>query len=424
MTIAERSNKTAPKSTSTPYEGVGRQAWILLWIAFGIFVILLFGIPFTLNWYLHNATNPLPARVEGIRGTTLVMGPNSKDATAVIETMDMQEGETIRTDDTARANFSIYAPDAPRDSLTTIQLRSNSELVFEQARTARFGLSENPDYANFLLNVGRARVTGNTDNGKVLGITVTTPHSVVRLRNGSAAIAVENDSTEVTARSGEVEVIALGRMVVLTSGRRTRIPLGEPPGNPQASSKNLITNGDFEQPLEPTWTIEKVVDAGDTSNVTYGDVSVVNSGGRQAAYFVREGEEGIHTETAIVQEINADVLDYDSLILRMDARLISQSLQGGGIQSSEFPLMVRIDFIDVYGKPQFWTYGFYMVDPVANWPIRDGEKIPSFVWYEYESPDFLNSPTFPRPQTVTSIRVYASGHNYRSQASGIELIAR
>ncbi len=158
--------------------------------------------------------------------------------------------------------------------------------------------------------------------------------------------------------------------------------------------------------------------------MTYGEVSIVSSGGRQAAYFVREGEEGIHTETAITQQIDEDVFEYDSLILRMDARLISQSLQGGGIQSSEFPLMVRIDFIDIYGNPQFWTHGFYMVDPVANWPLRDGEKIPSFVWYEYESPDFLNSPTFPRAQTVTSIRVYASGHNYRSQVSGIELIAR
>ena len=398
MTLAERSNKIAGHPPAKSYENVGRQAWILLWIAFGIFVILLVGIPFTLNWYLQNATNPLPARVEGIRGTTLVVRSESEAATAVIETMDMQEGDTIRTDDTARANVSIYATDAPRDSLATIQLRSNSELIFEQARTARFGFSDNPDHAEFQLNVGRARVTGSADDGRVLNITITTPQGAVHLRNGSAAIAVDNDSTEVNARSGEVEVIAQGRLVVLNAGRRSTIALGEPPSDPQASSKNLVANGDFSRPPEPTWTIEKVVDVADASHVTYGEVSIVNSGGRQAAYFVREGEEGIHTETAIIQEINADVFDYDSLILRMDVRLISQSLPGGGIQSSEFPLMARIDFIDVYGKPQFWTHGFYMVDPVANWPIRDGEKVPSFVWYEYESPDFLNSPTFPRPR--------------------------
>ena len=424
MAIAEQSSKTAQQSTATPYEGVGRQAWILLWIAFGIFIIMLVGIPLTLNWYLHNATSPLPARVEGIRGTTLVVNADTEEVTAVIEAMDMQEGDIIRTDDTARANLSIFTPDAPLDSLATVQLRSNSEMVLEQARTARFELSDTTDNADLQLNVGRARVTGSADNGQVLDITITTPHTIVRLRNGSAAVAVDNDSTEVTARSGEVEVIAQGRMVVLTAGRRTTVSFGEVPGNPEASSKNLITNGNFSQPLDSAWTVEKVVDAGDTSNVTYGDVSIINSGGRQAAYFVREGEEGIHTETAIVQQLDADVLEYDSLILRMDARLISQSLQGGGIQSSEFPLMVRIDFTDIYGNPQFWTHGFYMVDPVANWPIRDGEKIPSFVWYEYESPDFLNSPTFPRTQTVTSIRIYASGHNYRSQASGIELIAR
>jgi len=77
MAIAEQSSKTTQQSTETPYENVGRQAWILLWIAFGIFVILLLGIPLSLNWYLHSATDPLPARVEGIRGTTLVVKADS-----------------------------------------------------------------------------------------------------------------------------------------------------------------------------------------------------------------------------------------------------------------------------------------------------------------------------------------------------------
>jgi hypothetical protein len=118
------------------------------------------------------------------------------------------------------------------------------------------------------------------------------------------------------------------------------------------------------------------------------------------------------------------VLDTESLIFRFDVRLINQSLPGGGIQSSEFPMMVRIDFIDVNGTPQFWTHGFYMVDPIENWPLRDGDKIPGLVWYAYESPDFMKSETFPRPAKVVSVRIYASGHNYRSQAADIELIAK
>ena len=424
MATVDVPGKTLPQKTANPYERVGRQAWILLWIAFAIFMFALIGIPLSINWYIHNATVFLPTQVEAIRGTTLVMEPDSDEATAVIGTMEMVEGELIRTDETSRANVSIFGSEQAVDSLATLQLRSNSELILDTARTPRFEASDEGDHVNLMLNLGRAHVTASAEDGRVFNIRITTPHGEVRLHDGSAAIAVDNDSTEVSARTGEVEVEAMGRTVILTDGRRSTIAFDQPPSYPSASSQNLVINGDFSQPLEGTWDIELQVDAGDPSSVTYGDVSIVNSGGREAAYFVREGEEGIHTETAIVQEINADVLDFDSLVLRMDARLISQSLPGGGIQSSEFPLMVRIDFIDIDGNSRFWTWGFYADDPVANWPIRDGEKVPSFVWYEYESPDFLNSPTFPRPQTVTSIRVYASGHNYRSQASGIDLIAQ
>ncbi len=420
-TASQQSHSPSPP---VPYENVGRQAWILLWIAFATFTILLVGVPLSINWYIHNATRPLPTQVEAIRGTTLIMTENSEEPTAVINTIEASEGEIIRTDDIARANMSVYESEQTQDTLTTVQLRSNSELVVDQVRTPRFNQSQGYNTVGLSLNLGRARVTGNPSEERDLDISVTTPHSTIRFQDGSAAIAVNNDTTEVSARRGEVSVEAEGRTVIFSDGRRTTVMLGSPPTYPQATSQNLVANGDFSQPLEETWIKEQIVDAGDLSDVIYGDASVIDIGGRLAAYFVRnDAIGGIHTETSLTQKIDTDVQDFDSLVLRLDARLISQSLSGGGILSSEFPLMVRIDFIDIDGNPQFWTWGFYAVDPVDNWPIRDGEKIPSFVWYEYESPDFLQSPTFPRPQKVVSIRVYASGHNYRSQVSDIGLIA-
>lgn len=415
---------TTLASSPNSYESVGRQAWIILWSAFIIFLVLLIGIPLSIRWYLYNATEHRLTQVETIAGTPLVIDSTDNSTTPVLGAVPLREGQVIRTDDSARANVSIYTSANASDSLATIQLRSNSDLLFEKARTPRFSLSPNPDEIDVRLNVGRARVTGDAVGDRELVISITTPHAVIRLHNGSVAIAVSNDSTEVSVRSGSAEVSAQNRVVMLSNRRRTVVPLGQPPSLPEASSRNFVRNGDFSQPLAGTWEVETVVDARDPSSVASGTVILVESGGRMAAYFVREGEEDIHTETAIRQQLNVDVLDFDSLNLRLDVRLISQSLPGGGIQSSEFPLMVRIDFIDIDGNPQFWTHGFYAVDPVANWPIRDGEKIPNFVWYEYESPDFLNSETFPRPQKVTSIRVYASGHNYRSQVSGIELIAK
>jgi hypothetical protein len=409
------------------YERVGRQAWIILWLAFFAFLVIIIGAPLGLNWYLHNATRPMAVRVEAVTGATLILPENDGDPIAVVDAQFIREGDRVRTDQDARANLSIFDTPEDPESLASVQLRTNTEVELLIARRPRFSRSELPRQLAFGLLSGRARVTSGAHDDRPLVVHIETPQALIKVSNGSAAIAVSNELTEVTARSGQVSVIAQGREVVLNKGRRTTVAFGEPPSDPQPADTNLVKNGDFSQPLESAWRVESIVDARDLSNVTFGSVSVINAGGRNVAYFQRDAQgedKNLHSETAIIQEIDADVLDVDSLIFRFDVRLISQSLPGGGIQSSEFPMMVRIDFIDVFGKPQFWTHGFYMVDPVENWPLRDGEKIPGLVWYAYESPDFMKSDTFPRPAKVVSIRIYASGHNYRSQAADIELIAK
>jgi len=417
---------STPTATTRSYEAVGRQAWIVLWTAFALFLLIVIGTPLLIRWYLQNATIPRFARVEVIRGTALVTGSDGETVTAVVDVWPIpREGALLRTDETARANISVYSDEKAAVNLVTAQLRNNGELRFLRARAPRFRRSTLPERVEFQLGIGRVRITGHTRLDRPVDILVNTPHARISLRDGDdVAIAVTNENTEVSVRNGTARVEAQGQRVFLSSGQRTAVRLGQPPSAPMAGPVNLVVNGDFTAPLEGTWQVEAMVDARDPTHVAYGTVTIVEAGERKAAYFEREGEDGIHTETAITQEINADVLDYDSLILRLDVRLISQSLPGGGQQSSEFPLMARIDFIDVDGNPQFWTWGFYAVDPIANWPIRDGEKIPAFLWYDYESPDFLNSPTFPRPQKVTRIRIYASGHNYRSMVTGIGLIAQ
>ncbi|HID33431.1 MAG TPA: hypothetical protein EYP25_02490 [Anaerolineae bacterium] len=421
------SASTIQSLPSDAYERVGRQAWIILWLAFVAFLVMITGGPLAVNWYIHNATRPMAVRVEAVTGATLILPAEHGDPIAVVDSHYIQEGDSVRTDQDARANLAIV--DSPDDveSLASVQLRTNSEVELITARRPRFQRSVMPRQLALRLHSGRARVTSGLADGRPLKVHIQTPQGLVVVSNGSAAIAVTNEATEVTARNGKVSLIAQGREVVLSKGRRAIIAFGQPPSDSQPADKNLVSNGDFSQPLESTWRVESIVDARDLSNVTFGSVDVINTGGRNVVYFQREaqGEDAnLHSETAIVQDIDADVFDVESLVFRFDVRLISQSLPGGGIQSSEFPMMVRIDFVDVYGKPQFWTHGFYMVDPIENWPLRDGEKIPGLVWYAYESPDFMQSETFPRPAKVTRIRIYASGHNYRSQAADIELIAK
>lgn len=397
----------------------------MLWVAFGMLVLTCIGAPIVVRWYLQYATRPHYAEVQTIRGATMVEDGRSGEVTAVVSSMPIRAGDLVRTDEESRANVTIFTQPEASSDLVTVQLRNNGDLELLRARDPRFDYSSAPHEVELKLDLGTARVTANTIEDRPVAISIQTPHAVIRMTDGDdAAITVSNERTEVSDRDGSVQVEAQGQAVELQSGQRVAVEFGQSPSLPEAGPINLVENGDFSAPLEGTWAVEAIVDAGDPSSVTYGDVQVVESGERMAASIKRDGENGIHTETALVQKIDADVLDFDSLILRLDARVLSQSLPGGGQQSSEFPLTARIDFIDIDGNARFWTWGFYSVDPVANWPIRDGEKIPPFVWYDFESPDFLTSPTFPRPQKVTGIRIYGSGHNYHSMVSGIGLLAQ
>ncbi len=412
-------------SPANPYEGVGRQAWVLLWIAFGTLVLFCIGAPIILRWYIQNATQPHYAEVQTIRGATMVEDGRTGEVTAVVDSTPVQAGDLARTDEESRANLTIFPETEAFSDLVTVQLRNNGDMVLQRARAPRFNSSSAPHEVDLQLDLGTARVTANNPDDRPVEVSVETPHAVIFMANGDdAAITVSNERTEVSDRNGNVRVEAQGQEVQLESGQRVAVELNMPPSPPEAGPVNLVTNGDFTQPLTGTWTVEAIVDAGDPSSVTYGTVEIVDNGERTAASIERDGENGIHTETSLIQNIDVDVLDFDSLILRLDAMVISQSLPGGGQQSSEFPLTARIDFVDIDGNPRFWTWGFYSVDPVANWPIRDGEKIPPSVWYDFESPDFLTSPTFPRPQKVTGIRIYGSGHNYHSMVSGIGLLAQ
>ncbi|MGD2207755.1 MAG: hypothetical protein PVH17_13350, partial [Anaerolineae bacterium] len=112
----------------------------------------------------------------------------------------------------------------------------------------------------------------------------------------------------------------------------------------------------------------------------------------------------------------------------LDIKLNFQNLSGGGLLSSEFPVIIRLDYKDRWGNDQFWTHGFYYQNqagyPIASdpWGRPSGEKIPQGVWYPYESSNLLELLGDNRPAHMTGLTVYASGWNYDSLVSEIQLI--
>ena len=160
-----------------------------------------------------------------------------------------------------------------------------------------------------------------------------------------------------------------------------------------STDQNLIQNGDFSQATGDSWK-----QYNEAPGVENGTVSIIERDGRRVAHFNRQGEEGVHTEVGIFQEINKDVNVYDSLTIQLDVRLLYQSLAGAGYMNSEFPLRVEIAYTDVYGKDLRWGHGFYYRDPDdPARVINNASKIPPYNWYTFQSPNLMELLAETRP---------------------------
>ena len=414
--------------------------WGILFTAFAIFCAIIIGVPLSVRAYLYNSTVQLRPSLEAIKGTVLLHEPGAAEPVAVSMTdplmqdvprvRDVRPGSVISTDETALGTLTFSrngGQNHQENVLGTVQLYHSTRLTLVDSASPRFaGISPNPDRITLQVDAGQVRVVVARLGDKAPVVEVRTPHGQALLGEGSYSVRVTEHLTEVVARYGDAEVLANGRGVKLTTGQRTQVAAGETPSLPMPAAQNLIVNGSFTDPLPPAWQVDQYQASADAEP---GRAEIVIAGGRRAVFFSRMGKNGIHSEVGISQVINRDVLDYESLVLRMDVQLLYQSLAGGGYLSSEFPVMVRIDYKDVYGFDRFWVHGFYYQN-VDDYPIQAdlwgnplGEQIPHAVWYPYESPNLLTALGDLRPARIHSIRIYASGWNFQSMVSEVSLIA-
>ncbi|MGQ9625801.1 MAG: FecR domain-containing protein [Anaerolineae bacterium] len=397
-----------------------RTAWIVLLSAFAVFCLLATGIPFGTWWYLTTATEPQRITLEVISGTVLLKEPGQEEAVGIIDLKDnLPEGTLVKTDATSWANLTFFKK---RDEVTlgTATLYSDTQVKIHDVRSERYRLSSLPDKVVLEVIKGRVRIGVAPAINAPLHFEVYTPHAEAFLKEGSYSVEVSSEESQISVRDGEAQVQAAGETVTLGWEERTSVEIGQSPLDPVPADRNLMVNGSFKEGLKG-WQVynEQGVDGGKID----GTVEVVIVGDRETVSFSRMGEEGNHCETGITQKIDKDVRDYTSLKIRLDVRLIYQSLSGGGYLSSEFPIIVRLDYKDPYGIDRFWTHGFYYQNK-DNYPIQNGEQIPRYRWYPYESENLMDALGDVRPTYITGLRIYASGWNYQSQVAEVGLIVK
>jgi hypothetical protein len=402
-------------------ENPQRLAWAILLGSFLLFLLLAVTIPLTARYVMRYATAPQDARLEPTLGTLLFYASPAAEAVAVTAIKEgIGEGSRIvAADDSTQGALAFVSSDGGGTVLGSVQLYAGTALDVLKIRRPLFASSPEPYLARLRLEEGQARIFSNSGDGRPLRVDLETPHGVITLDAGSYQVSVNEQQTDITVRAGRAILSHQGDgAIAIDAGQRAWMNSADFAHRAVSAEQNLLRNGDFSEPMLNTWQSYVIADS-----VVPGSVRIVEREGRWVAHFIRQGEENVPTEVGITQVVEKDVNVYDSLSIQLDVKLLHQSLSGAGYLSSEFPLRVEISYTDIYGKLLTWGHGFYYRDPDnENWKIINGEKVPPYIWYTYQSPNLMELLADTRPARINNVRIYASGWNYQSMVSEVYLV--
>ncbi len=395
-----------------------RIAWLVIWGAFASFLLLCTAIPVSARSYLLYSHAAKPAAFDVLVGTPRVQEREGQAPIAVTKSMPLSEGSAIDTDENSKGFLTFHDG-------STLTLFPSTQVTLREMRVSNFEWGRVPITFKIDVTRGRVRVSpaplyaaaaGGSARPRVFE--VTTPHLTASLAEGSYAVDVYPElSSQLTANMGRAEVIAQGQAVTITTGQRTVVTRGNPPLPSMPAALNLIVNGDFLDPLARGWVVQE--EPG-TPGAVPGQVDVVAMGDRLTLHIQRANSGQTSAEAGVIQSFTRDVSDLRVLKLTADIRLHYQSLSGGGILSSEYPLILRLKYRDQYGSENEWVHGFYYQNTTSN-PTNNGELVPVDVWVPFESGNLFEI-LDPKPFFLTSLRIYASGWDYESNVTNVKLL--
>jgi hypothetical protein len=409
-----------------------RVAWTVLVSAVAIFCLIAVGCPLSVQSYLRNARQGLHAQLNSQRGTVRIerKGSNRVDAVSLDAPSPIQlfKGDGVRTGDLEEGLLTLQKGDLEnRETLGTVVIYDNSDVVLKDAYAPRFGLSSDPYKAILQIKRGRVRIeVQSAGDGRPMEIEVRTDHARIHLGKGSYALEVTNQRTTATVRSGQASIRVGDQELALTEEQRAIVSEGTLDG-PLPAEHNLIVNGDFAQGIDTAW------DNFGPSDPT-ARISTADDDGRPVVWF--QHDEAQPLEIGLAQTVNRNVRDVESLVLHLKVRVNYHSLSVCGIHGSECPVMVSVDYRDTAGDIRQWVHGFYAwndpgisgeldycrICPAPN--SGNHNLVPEQTWFLYDSPNLMELPQEIRPVTIESVLIYASGHRYDSMVTDVELLAQ
>lgn len=409
-----------------------QRAWVVLWAAFITFCALAVLIPFVTDRWLRTSTEAQVVELTS-SGTVLVQRPNRDAPEAGLTVVPI--GSIITTARNAQATLTILSPDR-QDTLASVQIYGESRMILELADSPQFTWwSQEPHRLRLRLENGRLRAFNTGVALRSVEITIQAPPSATILlnaRGSNAAVDASFTGSNITVGEGEATVLVGATGQVLAPGQRAEVAPNLPLQIFQSTERNLITDGEFQQPLGVFWQTD--IRAPSDSTQDAGNVQIQFVEGRRAASFLRIGEGW--SQVGLRQEINRDVRDFRSLKLQLDVLLRFQDLTNCGGLGTECPVIVRLEYEDINGNPREFLQGFFYraaAGPNAgatrcvqcSGAVVEHQRLTEGQWQTYESQNLIELfNTANAPVTVIkAVTVYASGHSYESSVAQVRLLA-
>jgi len=416
---------------------LGRQrlAWAILIGSFFTCLVIGISVPISANAYIRNATQDLITIVQANEGTVGIDDESGvRRAVIAGENEELVEsGSSILTDATATALLYITSPDE-NDLLARLTIDGNSTVRLERATAPRFNWSSSENVTDYQLESGRLRVNLLQPEGETLPLTMnfTTPQGTVTINEpGQYAVEVNNQATQVNVQEGMADIMAQGETLMLGTGERAEIPTGSGPSGPLDPERNLIKNGDFSQGFndwaEYAWLVE-------LDDQPKGKTQVTRINGEPVLRFERGGIG--HADARVLQSLNQSVADFEMLRLMLTLRIVEQSLGVCGIQGSECPLFVRVNYVDENGVSQTWQQGFFATGEIDDnttpgacvscaliQESHERAQMGQEFYYEVDLREELAQQGMAAPRQIESISLIASGHSFITDVMDIGLIA-
>lgn len=414
--------------------GRQRLAWAILTGSFFSCILLSVTIPLGIRAILQNSTQSLDISVQANQGTVGIEEQNGQRRAVLVGEPPQTVGaqSSIRTDTTASALLTVRSPEQ-LEPLTTLQVSGNSIVQFKEATAPRFGLSDNAYRMDLDLQAGRVRLDIPSYTSRPLEVLLTTPQesNILISEPGRYTLEVSNDVTQVTAQSmGEAVITADGRTLVLGPGERAEVAAGSGPAGPFDPARNLVQNGDFSDGLKKwalfSWQVE-------LPDQPQGETTIQPDGGDPTLRFSRQGVG--HADVRVTQSINQDVSDYETLRLSATLRILEQSLGVCGVQGSECPLFIIVNYIDENGVSRIWQHGFFAEGTVDDNLTpgaciscavvqRPHDRVPLGQTYFYDVDliqELAGQGALP-PRYIESVTLASSGHSFTTEISDVSLV--